>query len=354
MAKVGIGLDIGTSSVKIAELQGGKTVSLERFGIVPLEDGALAAGIVKDRAAVAGAIREVLAQSKIKHRKVVVAIASQAVIVRFFKLLKMADVSKEQLANAVRFEAENYIPFPIDEVTMDFQVVHTDPREGDVEVMLVCAQNEIIHSHLETLKEIGLQPLAMDIQPFAMMRAVGLEGDQPQSVALLDIGAGTSDLMIVKNQIPTFTRIIQLAGNRLTQSIGKNLGVNYDEAEKLKLTLSEALYDFTNNNPDSIGYKVNFAMQEGLKELVLELKRSFDYYQLQQRTEEVSRLLVSGGGSQINGMIPYLQNELGIDVQLAVPTSDIRYHEAIHAEFAADVAKMTVAVGLGLREVVNG
>ena len=297
------------------------------------------------------AVKEIFQKSRIGSRRAVVAIAGQAVIVRH---IKMPFMNQEELKQAIPWEAERYIPFPIEEVTLDYKMISSNEEQTEMEVILVCAHNDIILSHLETLKQVGIQPLAMDIQPFALMRTFGLESSvSNESIALLDIGAGTSDLTIVKNGVPRFTRIIPVAGSRFTQMISKNLALDYIEAERLKITTSDAMYNFANAMENSNDYRVNFSMMEGLKELVMELRRSFDYYQLQQRNEKITQLLVSGGGSKIKNLIDYLNSELSIPTSSGLLLRKIDCADKINDEFHQALPMLTVSLGLALREVVE-
>jgi type IV pilus assembly protein PilM len=355
LPKIGVGLDIGTSSVKLIELQGGGTIRVNRFAVVPLPEGALNSGVINNQAGVAASIREAFHQSKISQHQVIVAIAGQAVIVRHIKMTGIAMLNGQELANAIRWEAERYIPFPIDEVNFAFEVINRDNEQNELEIMLVCAHNDIINSHLQVLKEVGIQPISMDIQPFALMRVFGMENAKGQgNVALLDIGAGTSDLTIVKDGVPRFTRIIPVAGTRFTQLISNGLALGFDEAERAKISYSDALFENSSQNPESMEFKVSMVMAEGLKELALELRRSFDYYQLQQRSETITRLLVSGGGSKIRNLIPYLNNQLGIPAELGSLGMKIDCPEKMVADFYEYLPNLGVALGLALREVTAG
>lgn len=352
MPKIGVGLDIGTSSVKIVELKqiNKEMIGVNQWGQVPLPEGALTGGVINDHHTVSQALREVFHQSRISLHRAVIAIAGQAVIVRHIKMPIMSD---EELANAIRWEAERYIPFPVDEVSLDFEVIQRDLDQGELEVMLVCAHNNIVDSHLEVLKEVGVTPIALDIQPFALMRTFGIGATQSQaSVALLDIGAGTSDLTIVKEGVPRFTRIIPVAGTKFTQTVAKNLGVEFDAAEQAKITMSDALFDLRAAAPDSPEFKVNLAMSEGLQELTMELRRSFDYYQLQQRNENVSRLVVSGGGSKIRNLAAYINNQMSIEVDPGLSRDNFSCNEKRREEFGQKFPMLTVAIGLALREVI--
>lgn len=347
MAKIGIGLDIGTSSVKIVELEKSRDIKVNRFGIFPLPEGALNGGVVKDVSEVGKVIRDVYQTLKIKQRKGVVAIAGQSVIVRHLKMPKM---SKEELANALHWEAERYIPFSIDEVNMDFDII--GEFEDSIEVMLVCAHNDIVYSHLRALDEAGVRPLSMDIQPFALMRAVGLENSKSETnVALLDIGAGTADLTIVKGGIPRFTRIVPVAGNNLTNNISNQLGISFDEAESAKIRYGDAFFNFEGSH-DSMEVNVNYALQISLKELVMELRRSFDYYRLQQRNEEIRELVVSGGGSKLKNLIPFLEQELDISVKSSY-ADGVVCPDGLKRDFDESFSILTVAYGLALREVIE-
>lgn len=351
MAKIGVGLDIGTSSIKIIELEAGNPIRIQRFGRIPLPDGSLVGGVIKNGTVVTDTIREAFDALQIKTKRVQVAIAGQAVVVRNMKLPLMED---NEIANAIRWEAERYIPFPVDEVTMDFNVIERDLQEREMEVMLVCAHNDIIQSHMEALQKAGLQPVAVDIQPFALMRALGMENsDNESSIAVLDIGAGTSDLSIFKAGISRFTRILPLAGNRFTENMTKVMGTDFAEAENMKVKHADALLDLAAVAPESPEYQVNFSIQDSLRELVLELRRSFDYYQLQQRNEEVSQLVIAGGGAKLNNLARFLNQELGIKVVSSLDAWNLSFFNNLQTDFEAAKPIMMVALGLALREVTE-
>jgi type IV pilus assembly protein PilM len=352
LAKVGVGLDIGTSSIKIIELEGGAPFRLNRFGRIPLPEGALSGGVVKDSDAVSQAITDAFAMLQIRHKQVQVAIAGQAVVVRNIKIPLMAAA---EVKNALQWEAERYIPFPVAECSMDFGIISRDEAQQEMEVMIVCAHNDIINSHLEVLRKARLQPMAIDIQPFALNRALGLEDTQKNgtNVAVLDIGAGSADLSIFKGGISRFTRILPVAGNRFTENVMKVMGADFTEAEQWKLKYTDAELDLSSVALDSPEYKVNYAMQGGLRELVSELNRSFDYFHVQQRDDEITQLVLSGGGAKINNLIPFLERELGIKVALSLNAWNIECCNNSPDEFEAVKPIMLVALGLALREVTE-
>ncbi|HYH01779.1 MAG TPA: type IV pilus assembly protein PilM [Bacillota bacterium] len=351
MAKVGVGLDIGTSSIKLVELEGSNPIRINRFGRIPLPEGALAGGVIKNSEAVAESVSEAFRTLQIKHKRVQVAIAGQAVVVRNIKMPLMED---SEVANAIRWEAERYIPFPVDEVCMDHIIINRDQQQQEMEIMLVCAHNDIINSHIEVLQKAGLQPMAIDIQPFALMRALGMEKvDNTQNVAVLDIGAGTSDLSIFKAGISKFTRILPLAGNRFTENIMKQMGNKFGDAEQLKVKYADATLDITAFGPEVPEYKVNFSAQDTLRELVLEVRRSLDYFHLQQRNEVISKMVVCGGGAKIKNLIDFLKQELDIKVTSSLDAWNIVCNPNFQADFETAKPIMLVALGLALREVTE-
>jgi type IV pilus assembly protein PilM len=352
LTKVGVGLDIGTSSIKIIELESGDPLRLHRFGTLPLPEGALVGGVVKDQATVSRTITEAFTKLGIRHKRVQVAIAGQTIVVRNIKMPLMEEA---EVQNALRWEAERYIPFPVDQCSMDFVIIGRDAAQQEMEVMLVCAHNDIIDSHLEVLRQAGLQPMAIDIQPFALIRALGLEDAEKnvKSVAVLDIGAGSADLSIFKAGISRFTRILPLGGNRFTENVMKVLGGSFGEAERWKLKYADASADLSAMDPDSPEYKVNYAIQGVLRELVAELVRSLDYFHLQQRDDDPEQLVLSGGGAQIVNLIPFLQGELEIKVSSSLNARSIECSHNTSAKFAAVKPIMLVALGLALREVTG-
>lgn len=350
MAKVGVGLDIGANSIKVVELQSGLKPRLSRYGKIALPEGALDAGEIKEREQVGKAIKELFAKTKITSKQVVIAIAGQAAIIRHIKMPIMED---NEVANAVHWEAERYIPFPVDEVTLDFKVIKRYIDQNEMDVLMVCARNDIIYSHIETLRDIGLQTQVVDVLTFSLMRAAGLENSNTEgAVALLDIGFETSDLMVLKDGIPLFTRVIPLAGNQFTKSIATNLGISTEEAEEIKINKIDALSQGESIMSQSLDAKANFATQEGLKELALEVRRSFDYFHMQERNEEVNRLIIYGGGALLPNLGTFLNRELGVPVLDADFPRGINVPKKLRSKLELELPLYSAALGLAVREVI--
>lgn len=350
MSGIGIGLDIGTSAVKLAELLGGNEIRVNHLGMIPLVTGLVSAGEVKEPGEVSEAIRSLIRQHDIQSKRVVVAVAGQTAIVR---LLKLTIQHKNDLADSVMREAEKNLPYALDELYIDYQVVKEDPDTKETEVVLVCARKPVIDSQLEAVRNAGLEPVAIDIQPLALVRAAGFEKKETfGNIGLLDIGEETSDLIIIKNGIPLFTRVIPLAGNRITQLIAESIGIPYNSADELKRVYGDVNRDLSQISLDDIDFKVNAMVQKGIKELTAELKRSFEYFYLQQQGEtEITTLVVSGGGSKLKNLLPFFNQELNVKVISSPQPENLVCPAEKLMEFNDLWPAFNVAMGLSLREV---
>jgi type IV pilus assembly protein PilM len=256
-------------------------------------------------------------------------------------------MERQELANAIQFEAERYIPFPIDEACLDFEIIGNNIENNEMEVMLVAAQRQLIDSHIEAIKAAGIQPIAIDVQPFALMRSLGMSTSQtPGTTVILDIGAGTSDLLIYKGGSPRFTRIIPIAGSRITQSIADAYNCSFEEADHLKIQYADAL----GKRSEADGDKVYSAIRGILDELILEVRRSLDYYRLQQRTEDINQVIIAGGGAKLPSSEELFSRELGIRVSRGNPLSLLNNNNI--SESVIELSPiLAVSIGLALREV---
>ncbi|MGE5551940.1 MAG: type IV pilus assembly protein PilM [Bacteroidota bacterium] len=354
MAKSCVGLDIGTSAVKAAQIsQAGDNFILNRVGVAPIPIGAIEGGAVQDIPTVAQAVSKLLRQTRIPARRVMPAVAGQAVIVRS---LKFPAMPREQLAEAVKWEAERYIPFPVNEAVIDFDVTGTVAETGEQEIMLVAAQRSIIESHVAVLKAAGLQTMAMDVQPFALARSLNahilpIDG-QAANVAMIDVGAGTTDLVIFRDEVLRFTRIIPIGGTYFTRAIAGRLGMTEDEAESLKITRGQVPLGENQQFDSAEDAQLCSVIGAVMGELVTEIRRSIDYFRLQYH-EDVSRIVATGGGIMLRNMVISMERELGLRVETGDPIGQLHPNSR---QCAPELLAMSgpifcVAVGLALRGV---
>ncbi len=284
-----VGLDIGSSCIKAVE------ITKDRFDYVITGYGQIEVGADSARAE---AIAELFQQVRLRTKRVITAVSGKSVIVRY---ITMVNMSEENLRKAIRFEADKYIPFDIDEVQLDCQKLDDlqsgEPNaEGDMKVLLVAVKKSLVEEQAQMLTELGLQPVAVDVDSFALGTAFELgEGlgatiqEGNKVVALVDIGANKTCINILKGNVSAFTREVYLGGNDLTNVINRRLGVEPFEAELLK------------RDPQDRAAEVEDAVQPVVEDLANEINLSFDYFENQADTE-VTEVYLSGGTAMMEGL----------------------------------------------------
>jgi type IV pilus assembly protein PilM len=340
-----IGLDIGTSAVRAAYVGGGRGGrSLIQFGQVALPAGAVDGGEIRDAGAVAEAVSQLWKRAKFKSKQAVVGVANQRVVVRQIDIPYMEE---KELRASLKFQVAEHIPMPIEEAQLDFQVMGdytTDNNEHMMRVLLVAASTDMIESYLNTVSEAGLQPAAVDLTPFAVARAVSPvargEHGVAGSEAVVDIGAGVTNIIIHHNGEPQFVRILVVGGDEVTSALAEELGVTFEEAEAMKMDLGRGM---SSNGADK-------ALARRVDDLVREIQGSIDYYLSQEDSEPVSSVVVTGGGSLTPGLLQRLEATLGTHVRMATPLSEMNVSKSgLTHEQAAQVEPVAAAaVGLAM------
>lgn len=327
------GLDIGSHTVKVVEIkEGPEGRELVRFALSEIAPGGGEEAVVE-------AIRKAMEESKIETDRVVTAVSGQSVIVRHIELPKM---SKEEAKNAIKYEAEQHVPFDIKEVTLDFQILEEASDSKKINVLLVAARNDLIDNHLKLIQAAGLRPVVIDVDSFALVNALEVsKGKREDTVALVNMGANLTNINIVKDGVSYFTRDISLAGNNLTETIKENLNLDSPQAEKLKKEEGEAGGD----SP------VSTALNPVLKDLVSELRLSFDYYENQALERTTNRILFSGGSARLKNLDTFLTEALGIPTEIWSSLDKLGVSSDINKERLTDaVPLLAVGIGLALRE----
>src|SRR5207342_1563229 len=233
-----VGLDIGSSGIKLVQLKENRgRYTLQKFGFKPLEPEVIVDGTVMDEGRVVTAIKELFDETNIKVKQVAVSISGHAVIIKKISLPPMPD---DELEGQVRLAAEQYIPFDINEVNIDFSVLPSSEAAGDthgeMSIILVAAKKDKINELTELVKGAGLFPLVMDVDAFAIenMHAINYPVSQEDTTALVNIGASVMNINIVRGGTSLFTRDIPIGGNRYTEAIQREIGMSYEEAEQAK------------------------------------------------------------------------------------------------------------------------
>ena len=343
-----VGLDIGSSGIKLVQLKESRgRYILQKFGFKPLEPEVIVDGTVMDEGRVVSAIKELFEETNIKVTQVAVSISGHAVII---KKISLPPMPVEELEGQVRLAAEQYIPFDINEVNIDFSVLPSSEAAGDTQgemsIILVAAKKDKINELTELVKGAGLLPIVMDVDAFAIenMHAINYPVSQEDTTALVNIGASVMNINIVRGGTSLFTRDIPIGGNRYTEAIQREVGMSYEEAEETKKGSRSA---------GSNQAAVTTVIDSVNAEVASEIARTIDYFKSTMSDADVQQVLLCGGGAQVKGLVPQLRDRMHAVVEVANPfgeidTSGSDFDQNTLAELAPLAA---VGVGLALRSV---
>lgn len=334
-----VGVDIGTRSIKLVQLKQVKDrYHLVNLGIGQLPPEAIVDHAIMDSAAVAECVRNLVESQFIKTKNVATSVSGHAVIVRN---IFMAAMTEEEVEASIEWEAEQYIPFEISDVNLDFQILGPDPRDpAQIKVLLVAAKKDFIGEYLSVFHECGLTPIVMDIDCFAIENAFQANYDQEEDVvALVDIGASSMNINILQDGRTVFTRDIQAGGNMFNDEIQKRIGLNSEEAERAKL--GARLDDVQPGMVEEI-------VADSMAHLVQEVQRSLDFFTATSSDSKVERVYLSGGVAKTPGLIEVLGNKLGIPVEIMNPLRNVVIDSGRFDMEYVDSVLPFLAVGAGL------
>jgi type IV pilus assembly protein PilM len=340
-----VGLDIGAHAVKAVQL--GRTRSgyeLVHLGTAPLGPDAIVEGMIMDSNAVIGAIQEVFKEREIKTKTVAVAVSGHHVII---KPIRITRVSEKELEGAIQWEAEQHIPYAIEDVNIDFQVLPTAPPDStEMDVLLVAVKKEIINDYIATISTADLIPQVVDVETFALenVYTTFYESVPDEVVALVNLGAAITNINILRNGVSEFRRDSPIGGNRYTESIQKMLGLSFEQAEALKLGSNEV---------EGLTFAdAKTAIDMVSAELAGDIRRSFDFFRSTAHTDTLHKVLVSGGCARLPGLDAYLSEALEVPFEVLDPLKDIKFDPAkFDPEYLKYISpQLAVAVGLALRE----
>ncbi|MBJ94695.1 MAG: pilus assembly protein PilM [Rickettsiales bacterium] len=346
-SKNAIGLDIGSSFIKILELDLAKGKwSLVNFGMKKLPPEAVVDGQLMNSNVIVDSIRELISEQKIKTRDVVTSVSGHSVIIKKINLPLM---SRAELEESIQWEAEQYIPFDINDVNIDVQIL--DPAGdagGQMEVLLVAAKKDMINDYTAIVQEAGLSPVVMDVDSFAIENAFELNYDvaPDDTVVLVNIGASLININILRGGVTAFTRDITLGGNQYTEEIQKQLNVSYEEAEALKIG-----GDIIRDAQAVVPEEVESIIRQVSNNVATEIQRSLDFYAATAAEDEIRGIFVSGGTARVPGLARAIQEKTGLAVELVNAFRRIEIDEkAFNVDFLTEVGSMaSVAVGLAMR-----
>ena len=340
-----VGLDIGTSSIKAIQLKrAGKGLELVHLGIAPIPPETIVDGLIMDANAVVSAIERIFSDNSIKTKEVAVAVSGHSVIV---KKIRMTQMKEEELRESIQWEAEQYIPFAIEDVNIDFQIIGSPAAQSqEMDVMLVAVKKDIVNDYQAIISSAGLHTAVVDVDAFALENAytISYEIRPDELVALVNLGAAVMTINILRNGVSAFTRDSVFGGSRYTEAIQKGLALSYDQAEKLKMGQEVEAHTFEDAKP---------MIAEVNKELVGEIRRSFDFFRSSSQEEHIHKLILSGGSALLPGVLESLSQSLEIPGEIMNPLRNIKADpKRFDPEYLQFIAPQTaISVGLALRKV---
>jgi len=364
-----VGLDIGSDHIRLAQLKAqGAGFALQRYGVVPLPMGSVVEGEVVDADSVGAAVRDLMRATGVRPgTEVAVGVSNQKVVVR---LVDLPYMEKAELAGAIQYQAQDYIPIPVEEAILDFQIIGdymTSADEHMMEVLLVAAQRDMIDQMVRSVDRAGLRLREVDVTPFAIVRgllgvspsAFSLDAE-PEATAIIHLSAGITNIVVVEKGIPRFTRVSSVAANDLTQAVATALNISFAAAEDLKVRVGLP-------SPDEGGVVVEFpadidpdvargtqeALEREVSRFIAEVRRSLDYYLTQtSQVRSVSKVLLTGSGAQLRNLGSYVARGLSAEVELADASRWVQVPPSLQTLYGADRLGATAAIGLAMGSVV--
>jgi type IV pilus assembly protein PilM len=339
-----VGLDIGSSSIKVVELsETNRGYQLVHCAMAPIPPEAIVDGSLMDSVVIVDTIRDLIKGFKIKTKEVVTSVSGHSVIV---KKISLPVITEDELAESIQWEAERYIPFDASDVNIDFQILGANEESNELmDVVLVAAKKDIINDYLSVLLEAGLTPVIIDIDAFALenMYQANYSMKMGEIIGLVDIGANVMNINIMNDGVSAFTRDVFKGGSSITEEIQKHLHVDHEEAEGLK-----------------VGSKIDDNKQSAIRNILKtasddfasEVAQSMDYFQ-KTFNQNLDKLFISGGCSKIEGLSKVIEAQINVPVEVIDPFQNVEITKKdLTLEYINDISpQMAVGVGLALRRV---
>ncbi|HOE96374.1 MAG TPA: type IV pilus assembly protein PilM [Candidatus Sumerlaeota bacterium] len=377
-SKTPIGVDIGSHSVKVCQLRRtGDSYELERFGMADIyPEGEPPRDAAGQTEAKTEALKRALASAGIKSRQAISSVCGESIIVRYLQLPEMPE---NELKKALQWEAEEYIPFRLSEVNLDSAILGRVP-DGEIpkmDVLLVSAKKDLVQRHVSVLRGAGLEPRVVDVDSFAFMNCYELNYEQgDECTALVNIGSEITSINVFSAGTSRFSRDILIGGQTITQAIRSHLGCNFADAENLKMaygtvpatggdedggegasglldTIRGTIEEMTEQETsrDAQEYAVRKAVQAVVHNLLVEVRRSIEFFEGQYRGINVGRVILGGGTAGLPNLRENVEQELRLPVELMDPLRRVRVPQ--RSGFMSQAEQMRhqlgVAIGLGIR-----
>ena len=338
-----IGIDIGSRALKAVKLLNTKNgYFLQNVGFLNIPAGLIEDGIIRDPVEISELIRRLMKIAHIKERNVAIAVAGTSVII---KKITLQNIPKDKFHETITFEAEQYIPFDINDVDLDYEVLGEDEENPRlIKVLIVAVKKDFVSDYVSVVQMAGLNPCVVDVDAFALQNIFKINYDsKEEKIALIDIGARKASLSIMKNNSVVFMRNVPLGCLQIDEEIAFAAGCTQEEAEVIKIS----------GKSDKIS-------DEQLKQIVssvcigwcLEIKRAFDFHYSSAPEDSVSKILISGGGANINEFSGLLASEVSVNVEIINPFINVEIADGVDSSYLRQIApQLAICLGLSLRMI---
>ncbi|MCD4750309.1 MAG: pilus assembly protein PilM [Thermoanaerobaculales bacterium] len=339
-----VGCDVGTSAVKLVELKPLKNgeFQLQHAAIAELSPEAIVDGAIMDSSLVVEAVSRLISENGVQNQNFGGSLSGHSVII---KKIELPTMSQEELAESIQWEAEQYIPFDINDVNLDYQILDDGGGGENMDVLLVAVKNDRIADYTSVIVQAGRQPVLVDVDVFAVQNAFEINyGLDPETIALVNIGASVMNISILHNGASIFWRDVAFAGNQYTEAIQRELNLPREDAERLKLG---------DRVEDHSLQQVLGVLNSVSEDLASELDKTIKFFLATSAVDRVERIVLSGGASKTVNLDEVIKERFQADVEILNPFRNIRYSESdFDPEWISrNASAMTVAVGLAVRTV---
>ena len=337
-----VGLDVGSSSIKAVELKKGRGgIEVVHLGLEHLAPDIVVDSMIVDSGTVSSAISKLFSDNGIKTKLVATAVSGHSVIV---KKISLPSISDAELSDTIQKEAAQHIPFDLADVNLDYQIMSEDEGQPQMDVLLVAVKKDKILNYTNVLSMAGKTPAIVDIDALALQNCYeyNYEPSPNQVVALLNLGASVMNINIVKGTTPLFPRDVSVGGHQYTDSLQKELDLNFEDAEALKLGKRVGTVSEDAKTP---------ILQQVTEIIVLEIQKTFDFFRASASGEHIEKILVAGGSSKVPGLLEGLRQEFSMPVEILNPFQKISPPASgLGMELIeGNAGQLAVAVGLALR-----
>jgi type IV pilus assembly protein PilM len=339
-----VGLDIGSRTIKAAEIvDSNKGRTLKRFGMTDIKPGLIEDGAINEPEEVAEAVTELFKSFGVREKNVAISIGGYSVIVKKINVQTMAE---DQLQETIHFEAEQYIPFDISDVNLDFQIL--GPNENNpnqMNVFLVAAKKEMVNDYINLVNLAGLNPCIIDVEAFALQNIFEINYDlkDDDNIALIDIGASKTSLNILKGNNSVFMRDVSLGCGQINQKIISLANCSFDDSESIKL-----------------GEQTDQLPEEDLKQIITtvvsdwctEIRRALDFFYSTYPDDQIKKIVLSGGGGNIGDFRQLLATEASAEVETINPLSSFIIDSSLDPGYIQQISpQAAICMGLAVRKI---